>query len=121
MGGFICCSSAQSQVRVGETKSEQLVLAVLTDSLAGNNRLHELDLSSNWSQTATGWDSFTCVLRNPNSASERLDLEILRGADTINDQNDLICRYVNQKQLVERIPYSSVRHPCLSVRQEHNF
>jgi len=46
------------------------VAAVLTNALANDSRLRELDLSCNRDVTATGW----AVLRNPNSALEKLDL-----------------------------------------------
>jgi len=50
------------------------VAAVLTNALANNSRLRELDLSYNHFVTATGWVGFSTVLRNPNSALEKLNL-----------------------------------------------
>jgi hypothetical protein len=50
------------------------VAAVLTNALANDSRLRELDLSCNPDVTATGWVGFSAVLRNPNSALEKLDL-----------------------------------------------
>ncbi len=50
------------------------VAAVLTNALANNSRLRELDLSYNHFVTATGWVGFSTVLRNPNSALEILHL-----------------------------------------------
>ena len=49
------------------------VAAVLTNALANNSMLRELDLSYS-DVTATGWVGFSTVLRNPNSALEKLDL-----------------------------------------------
>ena len=42
------------------------VAAVLTNALANNSRLRELDLSNNCDVTTTGWVGFSTVLRNPN-------------------------------------------------------
>ncbi len=50
------------------------VAAVLTNALANDSRLRELDLSYTHFVTATGWGGFSTVLRNPNSALEILDL-----------------------------------------------
>jgi Leucine-rich repeat (LRR) protein len=57
------------------------VAAVLTNALANNSKLRELDLGYNRDVTATGWVGFSTVLRNPNSALEILDL----GGNRIND------------------------------------
>jgi hypothetical protein len=46
----------------------------LSTALASNSRLRELQLSCNRDVTATGWEALATVLRNPNSALERLDL-----------------------------------------------
>ena len=50
------------------------VVAALSNALANNSRLRELDLSYNSDVTATGWEAFSTVLRNPNTALEKVDM-----------------------------------------------
>ena len=57
------------------------VVAAFANALANNISLRELDLSSNHDITAMGWVAFSAVLRNPNSALERLGLR----CNNIND------------------------------------
>ena len=50
------------------------IIQCLTTALTSNCRLRELQLGCNRDVTATGWEAVASVLRNPNSALERLDL-----------------------------------------------
>ena len=59
------------------------VSAALSIALTNNSRLRELDLSRNLYVTATGWVGFSVVLRNPNTALEKMDLsdnQIINGS-----------------------------------------
>eukprot|EP00579_Thalassiosira_antarctica_P013627 CAMPEP_0201938610 /NCGR_PEP_ID=MMETSP0903-20130614/41659_1 /ASSEMBLY_ACC=CAM_ASM_000552 /TAXON_ID=420261 /ORGANISM="Thalassiosira antarctica, Strain CCMP982" /LENGTH=652 /DNA_ID=CAMNT_0048479899 /DNA_START=124 /DNA_END=2079 /DNA_ORIENTATION=+ len=53
----------------------------IANALTNNCRLRELRLSSNNDVTAAGWEAFSTVLQNPNSALEKLDLQ----SNSIND------------------------------------
>ena len=57
------------------------MVAALTNALVNNSSLEELDLKCNRDVSTTGWSAFSAVLRNPNSALERLGLR----CNNIND------------------------------------
>ena len=58
---------------VGCGLNDELV-QTLTTALVHNSRLRELNISANWEITPAGWQSFAPVLRNPNSALDKLDV-----------------------------------------------
>ena len=60
---------------------DDISINYLSNPLANNNKLKELNLSCNLDVSATGWQTFSAVLWNPNSALEKL---CLRG-NFIND------------------------------------
>lgn len=62
------------QLNVENNQIDGAGIAILTDALAGNSVLTELNLSFNCSITQKGWQTFAKCLRNPDSALEVLDL-----------------------------------------------
>ena len=57
------------------------ILQLLTNAMAHNDRLREVNLHFNLGVTGAGWEAFSAVLRNPMSVLEELDLSL----NSIND------------------------------------
>jgi Ran GTPase-activating protein (RanGAP) involved in mRNA processing and transport len=71
----------------------------LTNSIASNNKLKELGLGYNHSVSAAGWEGLSTILRNPNSALEKLYLQ----GNSINDRTltTLANSLANNSKLIE--------------------
>ena len=67
-------TSLLERVNLSGNSFTDKVLAALTNALANNSTLRELDLSATCDGTITGWETFMIVLCDPNSALEKLDL-----------------------------------------------
>lgn len=75
-------NSAIEVLRLGGNSFNDHTLASYVDALVDNSKLREFQLRGNRNVTASGWDSFSAVLRNPTSVLE----ELYMGNNILNDQ-----------------------------------
>ena len=96
-------------------------MASLTDALTKNTTLTDLNLSFNGRISETGWQTFSCCLKSPNSALKKLDLSSTNITDV--GANALGNALMNNSTLKVLILYdlSSDRMPLISYNGWRSF